>query len=511
MGRSHRRRSPSGMAGTAHKDPEMTREYHDSPQDLAEKVDRLAEMVRSSQHFVVFTGAGVSTSAGIPDFRGPTGKWTREAQGLKPLKGVSAVQALPTLTHMALVELHKRDVLKYLISQNCDGLHRRSGIPATAISELHGNGNAEVCEDCGARYFRDFKCDRMEKKFDHFTGRFCRCKGRLLNCTIDFGQTLEPTPLRLAQEHSSRADLHLAMGSSLAVSPANTQPETTGRKPDGNLVICNLQKTPLTSLATFQIFAETDVVMQMLMERLDIPVPPWRLLRRVIVGVTQTEGRPPAVFAKTVDIHDPTLEIGVLRGVDWDGTGLPREADEHTEAIVAAMHGGHRRAAAGLDLASLEPTLHFVGNYQEPCFQICVDLVSTPVIDCLLSFDPETMTWECLSQRACESISTSVSQVIDGSYGSDHREYCINGVMEKYGKTRGEAEKLVEQRAQEARDKALRALPPGGRKRSPGFAVGRGAVGQDATAGRGGVRPTGRSPGRGASGGPANRGRSVPR
>merc|ERR550532_1657134 len=127
----------------------MMEEQYDPEDVLVEKVDRLAQIVQDSEHFVVFTGAGISTSAGIPDFRGPDGKWTREAQGKKALAGVQAVQAYPTLTHMSLVELYKQGTLKYVISQNCDGLHRRSGLPAAAISELHGNGNVEICEDCG--------------------------------------------------------------------------------------------------------------------------------------------------------------------------------------------------------------------------------------------------------------------------------------------------------------------------------------------------------------------------
>merc|ERR1719329_29731 len=136
------------MAHTAHKDEALMQEHFDPPEVLAEKVAKLAALVQDSRHFVVFTGAGISTSAGIPDFRGPDGKWTRKAEGLEPLKGVTCVEAYPTPTHMALVELLNRNILKYLISQNCDGLHRRSGIPANSISELHGNGWVEICEEC---------------------------------------------------------------------------------------------------------------------------------------------------------------------------------------------------------------------------------------------------------------------------------------------------------------------------------------------------------------------------
>merc|ERR1719301_239066 len=105
------------MASTAHSDPEMAKERYDSPEELERKVDMLVGWIKASQHLIAFTGAGISTSAGIPDFRGPEGKWTREAKGLQPLKGrVSCVNAYPTPAHMALVELLNRGVLKYLIS-----------------------------------------------------------------------------------------------------------------------------------------------------------------------------------------------------------------------------------------------------------------------------------------------------------------------------------------------------------------------------------------------------------
>ena len=97
--------------------------------DLDRKARQLADLIRQSKHFIVFTGAGVSTSAGIPDFRGPEGAWTLQAQGRQRTAAtVDTLQAIPTATHMALVELQNRGLMTYLVSQNCDGLHRRSGI-----------------------------------------------------------------------------------------------------------------------------------------------------------------------------------------------------------------------------------------------------------------------------------------------------------------------------------------------------------------------------------------------
>lgn len=104
-------------------------ERFDPPDVVDRLATDLAKQIRNSKHFIAFTGAGVSTSAGIPDFRGPEGAWTLRAQGKQlDFKATTTLEAIPTPTHMALVELQNRGLLKYLISQNCDGLHRRSGM-----------------------------------------------------------------------------------------------------------------------------------------------------------------------------------------------------------------------------------------------------------------------------------------------------------------------------------------------------------------------------------------------
>lgn len=170
------------MAQTAHKTEEEKKEYFDSPEVLNEKLNLLAEMVITSSHFVAFTGAGISTACGIPDYRsgfntvlktGP-GCWEtaankqkyreeqkRQGAAAKPADGAtlrtSIQKAYPSLTHMAMVELIEKNHLKYIVSQNVDGLHRKSGVPAANIAELHGNTNLEICEECGREYMRDHR------------------------------------------------------------------------------------------------------------------------------------------------------------------------------------------------------------------------------------------------------------------------------------------------------------------------------------------------------------------
>jgi NAD-dependent SIR2 family protein deacetylase len=145
-----------------------------------------------------------------------------QLKATKPRKVIESVnKAIPSPTHMAFVKLIQEDVMKFLVSQNVDGLHRRSGIPTKKISELHGNSNLEKCEQCGKEYMRDY--DTYAGYADHSTGRTCdnmQCGGRLRDTIINFGENLNTRILNKAFEHGSRADLCLSMGSSLRVTPA---------------------------------------------------------------------------------------------------------------------------------------------------------------------------------------------------------------------------------------------------------------------------------------------------
>ena len=116
------------------------KEYEEEQSATNDKVVELASMIRQSQCCVVYTGAGISTSCGIPDFRGPNGIWTLQALG-KPLPKTETTLelAMPSLTHAALAELVNRGVVQLIVSQNVDDLHRRSGVAEDKLAELHRN------------------------------------------------------------------------------------------------------------------------------------------------------------------------------------------------------------------------------------------------------------------------------------------------------------------------------------------------------------------------------------
>jgi len=151
--------------------------------------------------------------------------------------------------------------MKYLISQNTDGLHVRSGVPLTAISELHGNTNIEKCPSCRWRYWLKFSVLEASGLKDHETFRHCEnCSSTLHDTIVNFGESLLRGELENAYMHSDKADLQIILGSSLLVSPANDLPQCTVRH-GGKIVIVNLQRTPLDNIAALRIFARTDEVL----------------------------------------------------------------------------------------------------------------------------------------------------------------------------------------------------------------------------------------------------------
>jgi NAD-dependent deacetylase len=204
--------------------------------DLDKRVDTLVKWMLEARHLVVFTGAGISTESGLADFRGPDGLWTRQAKGL-PTKSIEFASAEPNAGHLAVAELQRLGKLSFLISQNVDNLHLRSGIRPELIAELHGNITRLRCQTC------EFLMDNVGDPIP------CPiCGGHVASSVVNFGQSLPQHDLEDAYAHSKQADLFLAIGSTLSVTPAADMPRVALRA-GARLVIINQGETPLDRAA----------------------------------------------------------------------------------------------------------------------------------------------------------------------------------------------------------------------------------------------------------------------
>jgi NAD-dependent deacetylase len=228
-------------------------------QRLERHIETIARWIIESERIVAFTGAGISTDSGIPDFRGPDGVWTRRDAGLPaPRWRVPPGEIEPNASHLSLLELQRLGKLRFLITQNTDNLHRRSGISPKFLAELHGNGWLMRCLHCDRLYSKQEVGQGsvgtgLPYPESHTRPGCPNCGGRLISSVVNFGDPLPSEELALAERHAGNCDLMLALGSSLMVQPAASLVGLALRA-GARVVLVNQGKTPYDRAATLRVW-----------------------------------------------------------------------------------------------------------------------------------------------------------------------------------------------------------------------------------------------------------------
>lgn len=246
------------------------------------KAKQLAEMIRAADRVMVFTGAGISTESGIPDFRSPGGVWSkmqpiyfqdfvasrekrREAWTRVFNRSAGWVGANPNAGHYAIAELVKQGKVTSVVTQNVDNLHQDSGVPDDKVIEIHGNASYAKCLECGMRH----ELEELRAPWEADEEIICvNCAGLLKTATISFGQAMPEDKMERASAEAETCDLCLVLGSSLVVYPAAGIPVLAVRA-GASLAIVNREQTDLDPYARLVLNTDIGPLMTEVMEELE--------------------------------------------------------------------------------------------------------------------------------------------------------------------------------------------------------------------------------------------------
>lgn len=242
---------------------------------IKKQVELAAKWISEKEKIVVFTGAGISTESGLPDFRGPNGVWTRRDKGLPPPKSTKPWHMVePNAAHLAIVELQEMGKLDFLISQNVDNLHLKSGIKPDKIAELHGNTTLMRCLECDKQMsHEEAGWDKKTWGSGYRTGPVYKhqpncpsCGARIISSIVNFGDSLPEKELALAMKHSQECEVFFAIGSSLVVTPAAYMPDVA-LKNKAKLILLNLGETPFDARAHVRVWEKAGTYVPAVVKR----------------------------------------------------------------------------------------------------------------------------------------------------------------------------------------------------------------------------------------------------
>ena len=253
---------------------------------IEEKINKATEKINKSNSILVFTGAGISTESGIPDFRSPDGIWSKYDPRLFTFEHFMSgrenrikqwelfleiyevfAAAKPNKAHLACAQLEKAVKLHSIITQNIDGLHARAGNSPEKIIEIHGTAEKIKCIECGLRYDKKYILKQKDKGPQDF--RCKKCYGILKPAAILFGESMPVAEMEMAHKSAVNCDLCLCIGSSLTVYPAAYFPKLA-KENGAELIIINKDATDADKISSIAIHGKAGETMERITEGLKI-------------------------------------------------------------------------------------------------------------------------------------------------------------------------------------------------------------------------------------------------
>jgi hypothetical protein len=306
------------------------------------------------------------------------------------------------------------------------------------LSELHGNSNLEICsnQSCGHQYLRDFHTRSAAAVHAHETGRNCSLCGSMLHDSIiNFGESLPQKALQLGFHHSYKADLCIALGSSLRVTPAADMPLEVAKRRQ-KLVIINLQATPLDNVAALRINARIDDAMMMLMQKLAIDIPPFKLRRYANISVkkvnvdknTMTASGKPEIVIKVEGVDADNTPFSLFKAVTAEyNNAKQRRIDEPFTIRLPIDLAAEAKES---DNTTVNLKFVFQGHYYEPDLTLTLRLneLAKGVNRFQLTYDPLQRSWDYNNENAIKYAKTA-----DPSF--DKTEAAVERLEQEYAKS----------------------------------------------------------------------------
>ena len=327
------------------------KEYTDTPGEYARKISRLLSLMREAKFITVYTGAGVSTAASIPDIRGEHGLETKQTPlVVLGLKEQDLDCIMPTYTHCAITELVKRGVVRFVATSNHDGLHQKSGLADESIADVFGNVFVEKCLKCKRLWKRSVVVPSL--------GRRCEgsgCKGRLQKTGTRMGEATPEEPLQRAWDIAKKSDLAIVLGSSLTVAPFCELPFLAA-----STVILNLQDTAYGARAALNIHCYCDQAMRDICEGYGVEISEFVFCRRFCL-VCDLSGETCSFLVTGDTANEPS---GVVSSV---GVEYSRAGAEQCKEMEVSLNGDFVLEVSGVASGlSVQFTFCFRDNFMAP-------------------------------------------------------------------------------------------------------------------------------------------------